>query len=121
MKSAPNRRTMVKINRFTQARLIALLLEGVLDCQELAAETGLHYVTVLNYARELYRAKAAYVARWNPDSRGRFNVKVYKLGKGKDADKPRRTPAQRSQAYRDKMAAHRRLIAVTVAVPCSTA
>lgn len=108
----PNKRRMVKINRFTQARLIALLLEGIYTCQELAEETGLHYVTVLDYTRELYRAKAAFIKAWEPDSRGRYMIKVYQIGVGKDARKPKKTSAQRTEAHRAKKKAHAALTAV---------
>ena len=49
----PNNKSkrIIKINAITQAHLIKLLLDGKFNCQELAAETGLHYVTVLQYTR----------------------------------------------------------------------
>ena len=59
-------------NAITQAHLIKLLLEGDYTCQELADETGLHYVTVLQYTRELYRAGAAYIVRWDKTNCIRF-------------------------------------------------
>lgn len=93
---------MFKINRFTQAKLIRLLLEGGLSCQELADETGLHYVTVLDYTRELHRAGAAYIERWEDNGRGAHTIKVYKLGINKDAKRPRMTDKQRQERYRAK-------------------
>ena len=105
-KRAPNKKTMVKINRFTQANLIALLLEGTYSCKELAEQTGLHYVTVLDYTRELRRAKAAHICAWEPDARGRYTTKITKVGVGKDAPKPKKTGAQRSAAYRAKKQGH---------------
>ena len=95
-------RRMVKINRFTQAHLIKLLLEGTYNCQELADETGLHYVTVLEYTRELHRAGAAYIHHWDKDNRGRDVIKVYKLGVGKDAKRHVRSAVERQRAYRAK-------------------
>lgn len=92
----------LKINRFTQAHLIKLLLDGTYNCQELAEETGLHYVTVLDYTRELYRVGAAHISSWEKDSRGRDMIKIYKLGAGKDAKKQTRTPVERQRAYREK-------------------
>ncbi len=58
-------RRIVKINAFTQAKLIEAMLDGVYNCQELAEITGLHYVTVLHYTRELHRAKAAHICQWD--------------------------------------------------------
>ena len=99
---------MRKINALTQARLIRLLWDGTFNCAELAEETGLHYVTVLEYCRELHRAGAAHIAHWDKDTRGRDAVKVYKLGPGRDAVRQKLTGAQRQQRVRDKrmLAAH---------------
>jgi hypothetical protein len=95
-------RTIIKINAFTQARLIRLLLDGDLNCAELAQETGLHYVTVLQYTRELHRAGAAHIVRWEKDSRDRDSLKVYKLGVGKDAKRDKLTAAQRQERVRKR-------------------
>ena len=84
-------RRIIKINAITQAHLIKLLLEGTYTCQELADETGLHYVTVLHYTRELHRAGAAHIASWEKDLRGRDLVKIYKLGVGRDAKRQKKT------------------------------
>lgn len=45
-----------KVNAMSQAQLIKLLLDGDRTCAELADESGLHYVTVLEYCRELHKA-----------------------------------------------------------------
>ena len=95
-------RRQVKINAYTYAQLIKLLLEGTYNCTELAEETGLHYVTVLQYTRELYRAKAAHICAWEKDIRGRDVIKVYKLGPGKDAKRESMTKAERQQRSRAK-------------------
>jgi predicted ArsR family transcriptional regulator len=93
---------LMKINAYHQARLIKLLLEGTYSCAELAEETGLHYVTVLEYTRELHRAKAAHICMWEKDSRGRDLIKIYKLGEGRDARRSKMTAAERQQRLRDK-------------------
>ena len=92
----------IKINAITQAQLIKLLLEGTYTCAELAQETGLHYVTVLQYTRELHRARAAHIAGWEKDPRGRDLAKIYKLGAGRDAKRQRKTDAEKQVAYRAK-------------------
>ena len=95
-------RRIVKINAFTQAKLIEAMLDGVYNCQELAEITGLHYVTVLQYTRELHRAKAAHISGWDKDSRGRDVVKIYRIGRGKDAKREKLTGAQRQARTREK-------------------
>lgn len=98
------RRKMVKVGALTYAQLIKHLLEGVHSCAELAELTGLHYVTVLEYTRELHRAGAAHITAWGCDARGRSTLKIYQLGQGKDAKRPARVSAvARSAAYRTKV------------------
>lgn len=95
----------MKINAHFYAKLIKAMIPGDLNCQELADETGLHYVTVLEYTRELHKAKAAHIVRWEKDSRGRDVIKVYKLGTGKDAVRQRLTGAERQERVRARRAA----------------
>ena len=93
---------IVKVNALSYAHLIRLLMDGDYNCTELAEETGLHYVTVLHYTRELYKVKAIHIARWEPDCRGRHLIKVYKIGTAKDIKRPRMTRAERQQRARAK-------------------
>ena len=103
---------MRKINHYTNAKLMLALIDGTMTCEELAEHIGLHYVTVLQYTRELHRVKAAHIATWEPDSRGRHVKKVFKLGPGKDAKRPGTTPSERTARYRRKQA-HQQLIGLT--------
>jgi hypothetical protein len=96
----------IKINAITQADLIKRLLEGIHSCQALAELTGLHYVTVLQYTRELHRAGAAHISSWEKDVRGRDSVKIYKLGVGRDAKREKLTSADRQVRARARKKAH---------------
>lgn len=101
-----NRRgRMIKMGAITYAKLVKAMLDGVYTCQELADETGLHYVTVLQYCRELHLAGAAHICGWEQDSLGRDALKVYKIGSGKDKPRRRITEAQRQARYRAKVKA----------------
>ena len=94
---------VIKINAITQAQLIKYMLDGTYTCIELAEHTGLHYVTVLQYTRELHRAGAAHINSWEKDARGRDSIKVYKIGEGKDAKRAKRlTGAERQGRVREK-------------------
>lgn len=93
-------KTLRKINAFTQGVLIELMLDGLYDCHELAERTGLHYVTVQGYCRELHRAGACYIDHWNADSRDRDTIKIYKIGRGTDAVRRKLTSAQRQARSR---------------------
>jgi len=100
------RTTKVKINALTQARLVRLLIDGERDCRELAEETGLHYVTVLHYCRELHKAGAVHICAWHQDVRGLETLRIYKIGVGKDV-KPRRklSDVERQRRYRHSLKA----------------
>lgn len=98
----------IKVNAMSYARLISLLMHGDMTMRELAEETGLHYTTVRDYCTELHKAHAIHIARYDPDTHNRHSVKVYKLGKGKDATRPRMSGAERQARRRmkQKMIAH---------------
>ena len=95
-------RKVIKINAICQAQLIKLLLDGVYTCHELAEQTVLHYVTVLQYTRELHAAGAAYICAWEKDTRGRDAIKIYKIGEHRDAQRKKLTGAQRQAKSREK-------------------
>lgn len=90
----------VKVNAMSYALLIKALMPGDLTLTELAEETGLHYVTVRAYCKELHKARAVHIARFEPDTRGRHTIKIYKLGTARDAPRPKLTGAQRQARRR---------------------
>lgn len=93
-------RTIMKMSAILQAHLIKMLCDGPCTIQEIADETGLHYMTVQVYLRELRKAGAAHIAAWEKDARGRDVIKVYALGPGKDAKRQKMTGAERQAACR---------------------
>ena len=92
----------MKINAYCFAHLVKLLMDGTYNCKELAEETGLHYVTVLDYCKAMYKRRIVHIAAWEKDIRNRDTIMVYKLGKGKDAKRESLSHAQRQQRHRDK-------------------
>jgi hypothetical protein len=98
---------IIKMSAVLQAQIIKLMFDGTYNCTQLAEETGLHYVTVLQYTRELHRAGAAHISSWEKDARGRDVIKVYKLGPGKDAKRERMTQVERQARHRDKLKAQK--------------
>lgn len=94
-------RTFRRINQLSNAKLIRLLLEGELSCEALAAESGIHYTTVLSYVAALRQEGAVFIDHYEPDSRGALRVKIFKLGMGTDALPPVFTDAERSKRYRN--------------------
>ena len=94
------KRRIIKVNAISFANLVAATADGTMTKAELAAHTGLHYLTVCQYTRELHRAGAVHICMWEKDVRGRDMMPVYKLGAGKDMKRSKLTPAQRQARYR---------------------
>lgn len=90
----------VKVNAMSYAQLIKALMPGCFTLKELTQETGLHYLTVCEYTRELHKAGAVHITMWEKDSRDRDALRIYKLGPGKDATRSRLTQAQRQARAR---------------------
>ena len=106
-------RRKIKINAIMQAQLIKLMLDGDYSCAELAEMTGAHYVTVLQYTRELHLAGAAHICRYDLDRLGRRNVKIYKIGAGADVRRRKATPQERQAARRERISALQRQMVMT--------
>ena len=94
--------TIFKINSYTYAVMIKLLLEGTRTCQELADETGLHKGTVYQHCRELHKVGVIHIAAWMPDSMGRDCLKVYCFGSAPDAHRHKDMAVVRTARYRAK-------------------
>lgn len=105
----------MKINAFSYAQLIKCITEGPCTIQDACDYTGLHYMTCQQYLRELYRAKVIHISAWEKDPRGRDVIKVYKFGKGRDAQRQKLTGAERMARMRERQKAmrHAQVIAGT--------
>lgn len=108
----------IKINALTMAQLMKHLMEGIYSCKELAAETGLHYVTVLHYTREMYRAGVLHIAKWERCAYGKDQVKIYKFGSKPDATRQRLTDVEKLKRYREKKRQMALLHRLAGAMPC---
>lgn len=100
-------RKINKVNALMYALLIEAMLDGTYTSHELAELTGLHYTTVCDYTRALHKKGACYVDHYETDSTGRMSVKVYRIGRGKDAKLRRATSAERQAKTRAKRKAIR--------------
>ena len=97
------KRTTVKVNAMSLAILIKLLAEGTRTCAELAADTGLHVLTVYLWTRELHKQKVIHIVAWEADTRGRAVTKVFMLGAGQDAKRNKDPATVRTARYREKL------------------
>lgn len=97
------KRRIIKMGAISYAKMLALI-DGTRTCKEVAEETGLHYLTVCQYTRELHREGVIHITTWEKDSRGRDAIRIYKLGAGKDAKRHTMTQRERAARYRTKKA-----------------
>jgi len=109
-------KTTIKVNALAYAHLVELMLDGTMTCQELARSTGLHYVTVLDYTRAMHNAGACHICAWEKDKHGRDLMKIYRIGRGRDAKRQKLTAKERSARYRAKMK-HRKLLETICSAP----
>ena len=98
----PRLKRQIKMGAITLAHLLKYLMEGIYSCKELAQETGLHYVTVLQYTREMHRAGVLHITKWEKCSRGKDQVKIYKFGSKPDAKRQTMTRAESLRKFRAK-------------------
>lgn len=85
-------------------------MDGTRSLNDLAEDTGLHYLTVAQYCAALHREGVIHICMWEKDSRGRDAIKVYRLGEGRDAKRAKKSGAERQQQTRIKRK-HRELMA----------
>lgn len=96
---------LVRVSHLTLANLVKAMIPGILTCQELADESGLHYSTVLEITKAMHRAGACYICDWQDDARGRQTIKVFKIGTGKDRKKSLVSSTEKSRRYRARLKA----------------
>ena len=99
----PGAKRAKKMNAFTYAMLIRLMMDGTRTCRELAEETGLHILTVYDYTYHLHKSGAAFIVTW--DGEGRHQTRIYMIGRGKDAPRPSKSRKQIADDYRSRKAA----------------
>ena len=87
-----------KVNAMSFATLMRLLVEGTRTCRELAQETGLHTPTVYDYMSYLHKYRVVHVCTW--EGVGRNAQRIFMLGDGTDAPRPKKTRQQIHQEYR---------------------
>jgi DNA-binding Lrp family transcriptional regulator len=84
------------------AQMIRLLMDGPHTFAELAEETGLHYVTVREWVREMHLQGIVRVSTWVENKRGARVVAAFVFGEGKDCRRP--TPKDGRQRTREYIA-----------------
>lgn len=97
------RKKAVRLNAITNAQLMLKLSEGVYTQLELAEESGLCVRTVRPYLKALHKVGVIHICEWTEDALGHRSQVVYKLGKGKDVEKPKMDEKAIAKRYREKL------------------
>jgi DNA-binding transcriptional ArsR family regulator len=92
----------VKLNAVMFAMLLEELMDGPATAQTIADYTGMAPLTVNKTFRALYRRGVVHIAGWEKDLAGRMTVRVFGLGRGRDAKKPIKKRSELNRKYRLK-------------------
>ena len=91
------------LNSTAWAVFIQTLAEDGGTLQDLAQESGLSIWTISKVLRSLHKRGAIHVASWDNDTLGRPSVRLWKLGRAKDAKRPaRKSNTQKCRDYYEK-------------------
>lgn len=98
--------TQAKTNAIAFAKLIGALHDGPCTILEMVEVTGLHRVTIEGQLRALRREGLVHICGWEKDRRGRYQVKVFLLGRKRDVPAPPPKKASvRTAEYRQRKTA----------------
>lgn len=90
----------VKLNAVMFSMMLEEMLDGPATAQTMADHSGMHIVTVQRTLRAMYRRGVVHIAGWERDQAGRMTVRVFGLGRGRDAKKPITHRSEQNRKYR---------------------
>ena len=96
---------VIRVNAIAIAEMLKAAQEGIYTSWELVEITGLTINTVRGYMNVFHKAGIIHICDWEEDARGNRTRKVYKLGAGKDAKKPKLSQSEVNRRYREKIKA----------------
>lgn len=96
---------VIRVNAIAIAEMLKAAQEGIYTSNELVEISGLSINTVRGYMSVLHKAGVVHICDWEEDPRGNRTRKVFKLGKGKDAPKPKLSMQEVNRRYREKIKA----------------
>jgi hypothetical protein len=89
----------IRANALADAMMIRALLDGPCTISDLSEASGLVRRTVQERVKALRKVKAVYIAHWEQDAIGRYNIHAWQMGDERDAPKPK---PQRLRLRREK-------------------
>lgn len=98
----PLAKKQVKLNAHLLALMLDELLDGPCTSQAMADRTGLFILTVNKTMRAFYQEGVVHIAAWERDAADRMTVRVWGLGRGKDAKKQIKKKSQMNRESRQR-------------------
>jgi DNA-binding transcriptional ArsR family regulator len=98
------RTKQVRLSHVTFALLLEELMSGPCTAKHLSEHTGMGHRYMCSLLRTLKAKGLVHIASWEKDSVGRYGVKVYALGYGRDAKRQVKPRQQVNREYRIKAA-----------------
>lgn len=92
-----------RINAVSLSKFIVAMQDAPCTYADLVEATGLCKVTVRHYLLALHKEGGCHIVGWEKNSRGADTAAVFVLGRGRDKPRERKTCADRSRAYREKV------------------
>lgn len=89
-----------KVNAMTFAILCKLMMDGTRTCYELAADSGLHIMTVYDWTATLHKHGVIHICMW--EGEGRSSMRIFKFGPGVDVPRPIKPRSVVSAQHRAK-------------------
>lgn len=86
--------SLKKVKRYRISHLTMAVQKG----EYTLYQSGLHYVTVCEFMKAAHR-----ICGWEPDSRGRYLMRVYMWGPGSDVKNVRLSAAERQAKKRKEL------------------
>lgn len=94
----------VRLSHITFALLLEELMSGPCTAKHLSEHTGMGHRYMCYLLQTLYSKKLVHIASWEKDAIGRYGVRVFALGSGKDAKRQTKTRQAVNRDYRERAA-----------------
>lgn len=96
----------MKVNAMAFSDLMHALVYGGGTAQQLSERTGIHYVTMLEYLRQLHKRRVIVISGWRKDINGHGLTRVWTIRSAfRTEDEPRpkaKSRAEIAAAYRQR-------------------
>ena len=98
------KKRQTRLSHITFTLVLEELMSGPSKVSDLVEHSGMTHRYLNRLMRTMHRKKVVHIAGWDKDTLGRYGVRVYGLGAGKDAPRKTKTREQVNKEYRTRVA-----------------